>query len=252
MRGQRHHADSNEHQEKAGLLDDCADGIHVDAMWFGCVHRGHVAHSAHSLYKAHEFLSSGSVMARRAATQTAPIAPQPVPLFVILLTMAGLTTVAWGMLLAVGQDPSNKPGGWLLTAILCAALNHLAGSNDGRSASSIGSASLVDGACLNRDLCHQFLADRQPCFTVCDIRNARVACSVGVAVAFAGLFAFQIALMSPRAAYQLRNWQITRPMASISRVGCAATCGRLSISLCFLERPGHPHNYLHSLNQYRD
>ncbi len=79
---------------------------------------------AHSLYKANEFLSSGSVVNRRAAMQAALPANRVVPWTSLLLTMLALLLVARRLVALVGQNPLTKPGGWLLTGLLCASITY--------------------------------------------------------------------------------------------------------------------------------
>lgn len=79
---------------------------------------------AHSLYKAHAFLSSGSVMSQRAATKGAADASTKVSWLAgagIAVLMAGLLVVFF---LGFGIDVIAKPGGVLLAGVLCLALSN--------------------------------------------------------------------------------------------------------------------------------
>ncbi|MEZ6090120.1 MAG: proton-conducting transporter membrane subunit [Pirellulaceae bacterium] len=80
---------------------------------------------AHSLYKAHAFLSSGSVMTQRAATGTL-IDRKSFPVATSRLAAASVLgfIVLTGMLFLFGVDPSVKPGGILLGGVLWLALTH--------------------------------------------------------------------------------------------------------------------------------
>lgn len=82
---------------------------------------------AHSLYKAYAFLSSGSVMAHRAATTGAQKANYDVPS--MNLAGAALVIIAClGAAFAVfGINPITKPGGLMLGGVLCLALTHWVG-----------------------------------------------------------------------------------------------------------------------------
>ena len=79
---------------------------------------------AHSLYKAHAFLSSGSVMQQRAATNGASYSNSRVawlPLVAIGVVMAMLVELSF---LSFGINPLVKPGGLVLGGVLCLALTH--------------------------------------------------------------------------------------------------------------------------------
>lgn len=78
---------------------------------------------AHSLYKAHAFLTSGTVIADRDATRPVDQTTAPVHPFVtsiIALTIVGVAMTA--ALTLLGITPSTKPGGYLLGFTLCLAL----------------------------------------------------------------------------------------------------------------------------------
>lgn len=78
----------------------------------------------HSLYKAHAFLSSGSVVSEALATSGAK-SPTPSARmnFAYLLAAAGGTVLAYSsMVFAFGIDLTAKPGGLVLAFILCLAL----------------------------------------------------------------------------------------------------------------------------------
>jgi len=82
---------------------------------------------AHSLYKAHAFLSSGSVMTRRAATRGSRPASRGLTWYEFLI-IATLTITLCGLALTwFGLDPTKKPGGLLLAGVLCAALTQWIG-----------------------------------------------------------------------------------------------------------------------------
>ncbi len=83
---------------------------------------------AHSLYKAHAFLSSGSVIVDPVRTRrlpafdrsSLPVLPA-IGLSLMLVLIASLTMF--------GVDLQNKPGGWLLGSVLCLALTHWIGQS---------------------------------------------------------------------------------------------------------------------------
>ncbi|TWU55336.1 proton-conducting transporter transmembrane domain-containing protein [Rubripirellula reticaptiva] len=82
---------------------------------------------AHSLYKAHAFLSSGSVIAERGSTVGAPAVRHSVSGIklaiagIVIVTLLGLSFTLFGI------DPLTKPGGLLLGGVLCLALTHWVG-----------------------------------------------------------------------------------------------------------------------------
>lgn len=84
---------------------------------------------AHSLYKAHAFLSSGSVLSERAAMAVAEPLPtasayRSAAAAVVSIAAAIATTVLlFGTLAAgLGMSPESKPGGYLLGLVLCVGL----------------------------------------------------------------------------------------------------------------------------------
>jgi NAD(P)H-quinone oxidoreductase subunit 5 len=79
---------------------------------------------AHSLYKAHAFLSSGSMVEIAKSSWVPAPRSRPHPFQLIAaLGLALLLTVAIG--LALGIDPAHKPGVVVLAAVLMMALTHL-------------------------------------------------------------------------------------------------------------------------------
>ncbi len=163
---------------------------------------------AHSLYKAHEFLSSGSVMSRRAAMQTTPVVKQVVQWPVLVVTMFALMGGAWGMLYLVGEDPFTKPAGWLLTGLLCAALTTWLVQT-----MAVARPQLVARGWLTATL---LLALYSISFAIVDsivpyhaaAGQPPLVLSMVALVAFAALLTFQFSLMSPWAVQKLRTWQI--------------------------------------------
>lgn len=77
---------------------------------------------AHSLYKAHAFLSSGGVMSRRVPEFTAPTATVSLKWWNWGLAATCLIVVLLGSGAWLGMDWSSKPGGMMLGAIVFAAL----------------------------------------------------------------------------------------------------------------------------------
>ena len=79
---------------------------------------------AHSLYKAHAFLSSGSVMSQRAATLGAKTENKPVSWGSVAAAAIAITGFLVAAETAMGIHIADKPGGLLLGGILCVALTH--------------------------------------------------------------------------------------------------------------------------------
>ena len=82
---------------------------------------------AHSLYKAHAFLSSGSVMQQRAATNGAAKATAPPAWLPLVAVGFFLVLLVEFLFLSFGINPFVKPGGLLLSGVLCLALTHWIG-----------------------------------------------------------------------------------------------------------------------------
>ncbi len=84
---------------------------------------------AHSLYKAHAFLSSGSVLAERTAMATT--LPQPASTMVRIWSYTCSAVCSVVILLALatafGISPASKPGGYLLGFVLCLGLTRWLG-----------------------------------------------------------------------------------------------------------------------------
>ena len=79
---------------------------------------------AHSLYKAHAFLSSGSVMAHRAAVGSTRQPSGSPDWTKVLITCAVIAGMLGASFATVGVDVSEKPGGLLLGGVVCLALTY--------------------------------------------------------------------------------------------------------------------------------
>ncbi len=77
---------------------------------------------AHSLYKAHAFLSSGNVIAERPGLEPCNALNSEVGLLTFAMSAAGIMAFLWTVLTLFGIDPVQKPGGLLLGSILGMAL----------------------------------------------------------------------------------------------------------------------------------
>lgn len=79
---------------------------------------------AHSLYKAHAFLSSGSVVAITKSAWTPVGRPAAHPL-VVLGSLAVSISMGFGIAAAFGLNPTDNPGQTLLIAVFVMAMAHL-------------------------------------------------------------------------------------------------------------------------------
>lgn len=78
---------------------------------------------AHSFYKAHAFLSSGSVLNDAASMSTARHTPQPIRWIPFAAAIAIVGSVFYLQSQVTGLSFHSKPGGWLLGLILCAGIS---------------------------------------------------------------------------------------------------------------------------------
>lgn len=149
---------------------------------------------AHSLYKAHAFLSSGSVVAQ---AQSLAGGKSPAPTWraslACLLAAAGVSVLAFlGISTVLGLDAAAKPGGLVLPFILCLALTtwgwRLFALGERRTAW-VGGAGVV-GLCLAYSASylavHHLL---EPTVAVVALPSALPMLLIGIASAFCGLFA---------------------------------------------------------------
>ena len=86
---------------------------------------------AHSLYKAHAFLSSGTVMQERAAMATTPTTHRSARIGITcFLTAVGVVALLYvGLAAIAGMSFGSKPGGYLLGFILCLGLSRWLSQN---------------------------------------------------------------------------------------------------------------------------
>lgn len=187
------------------MLMQCGLGAYSAAML-------HIV--AHSLYKAYAFLTSGSVMAQRAAMQAALPNVRPLSWLGTLAVLLGVMATAWAMLWSVGQNPVAKPGGWLLVALLSSAITFwLAQTIATGKLSLIVRASLValvliGSYAIGFALMDEMVAGQSTASQTLSTSSWSAAQSLFVLTAFLGLFIFQLAIQSPTMANHLRAWQI--------------------------------------------
>lgn len=80
---------------------------------------------AHSIYKAHAFLSSGSVLTQAARHEgTSQVEAQPVSLLSFLMNAMLVSAILWVAMYLLSVDSASKPGALLLTTILSLGLAH--------------------------------------------------------------------------------------------------------------------------------
>ena len=117
-------ADADQREGLARLFDDRADGLHDPAMRPRRVRRALLHIVAHSLYKAHAFLSSGSVIDLARASWSPSPGGQPHPArmaMIVGLVLAAALVV--GTLF--GATITAQPGVFALGAVVMLGLAHL-------------------------------------------------------------------------------------------------------------------------------
>jgi NAD(P)H-quinone oxidoreductase subunit 5 len=166
---------------------------------------------AHSLYKAHAFLSSGSVMAQRESMLGAAKLDHEIPW--IKLAMSGtIITAFFGIALATfGVNPVTKPGGLLLGSIVAMALTFWVGqvmrAGDHRL--------LIRALAVSGVLCMAYVisyvvvdsivAESVP---VVALQTTTLAIAGIIFAAFAGLFALQNFATSSHSSHVLHRWYV--------------------------------------------
>jgi NAD(P)H-quinone oxidoreductase subunit 5 len=151
---------------------------------------------AHSLYKAHAFLSSGSVIDIARASWTPSPGGQPHPLR-MAIAIAGVLTVALGVGTVFGFTPSRSPGVFGLLAVVMLGLIHLVanGIDERPAAFVIGRTLLLAGIVACAYFALQWLTERWLRGTVPPTRPLRgpldLAILAGVVVSFTALTLFQ-------------------------------------------------------------
>ncbi len=166
---------------------------------------------AHSLYKAHAFLSSGSVMSERSATLAARVAGHP--LRWSQLATASLAIIAFfGIAMtACGVDVVAKPGGLLLGGILCLALTHWVGQVMRTGNQKLLIRSLATAAAMCFVYAIGFVAVDRLIAPSLPSPAAQTGTWLVLAVVpsgFAGLFLLHMQLSSERTSELLNQWYI--------------------------------------------
>lgn len=164
---------------------------------------------AHSLYKAGAFLGSGGVLLQQAGTRSALPADRPVRPVAWLLVLVFLCLVTWGLLRVLGNDPANKPAGWLQVGLLSLAMTWwmveamAVGYRKLSLRVGVAAVGLIAAYCVGFSLVDRLV----PAMNLPSPVTNRTAVIV-VMIAFASLFAFQMSLRSPALRQRMRNWQI--------------------------------------------
>lgn len=166
---------------------------------------------AHSLYKAHAFLGSGSVMSQRSASLAAKSESEPVH-WSKLATAATLIVAFFAIAMTVcGIDVVAKPGGLLLGGILCLALTHWVGQVMRVDSHQLLIRSLAIAAALCFAYAIGFVAvDKTIAASLPTNHTPHVAWLVVVVVTagFAGMFLLHIRLASDQTSALLNRWYI--------------------------------------------
>ncbi|MGB7327284.1 MAG: proton-conducting transporter membrane subunit [Rubripirellula sp.] len=166
---------------------------------------------AHSLYKAHAFLSSGSVIAERGSLVGA--APTKVSVPGGKLAIAGIAIVAMlGLSFTLfGIDPLTKPGGLLLGGVLCLALTHWVGQVMRSSDHGLLIRAMTTAGVLCVIYSVSFVAVDKIVAASLPVPSAPALVwlvAAIVAVGFAGLLALHTALTTGRGMAGLSKWHI--------------------------------------------
>ncbi|MCA9157087.1 MAG: hypothetical protein KDA72_02095 [Planctomycetales bacterium] len=166
---------------------------------------------AHSLYKAHAFLSSGSVIAERAAMLSLPSPSQSVALTRLAIVGTIIVALLGVTFTLVGIDPLTKPGGLLLGGVLCMALTHWVGQVMRSGGNSLLVRAMVIAGVLCLAYSASFVAvDKIIAESLPDSSAPQLLWLVAAIVltGFGGMFALQSALSSGNPSTTLAKWHV--------------------------------------------
>ncbi len=166
---------------------------------------------AHSLYKAHAFLSSGSVIAERIPTRGMQSGGRPVTTMHSAI-IGALTVLALSLsLTAFGIDPITKPGGLLLGGVLCLALTYWIGQvvRNGDHALVIRATALAGILCVAYAASY-FIVDKVVAASLPIASSPELVWLVAAIViaGFAGMFTLQRTLTNRQPSATLNRWYI--------------------------------------------
>lgn len=166
---------------------------------------------AHSLYKAHAFLSSGSVLSEP-AKNALPKSKANTASFIELAIVALVLTGVLGVSLTIfGIDPTRKPGGLMLGALLCLSLTHWVGQvmRNGNQAHLLRAILIASGSCLVYSASYfavdKLLWENLP--VAVSTNNYWLASAI-ILVGFASLFLLNTSIANNRDSAFLQRWQI--------------------------------------------
>ncbi len=166
---------------------------------------------AHSLYKAHAFLSSGGVIAERFATSVSPPANHSVTAVKLAIVGSILAALLGVSLTMFGIDPITKTGGLLLGGVLCLALTHWIGQvmRTGNQTLMIRALLIAGGLCVVYSASY-LAVDRIVVANLPVSSVPKLAWLVAAVVlaGFLGMFALNLVLASGRVPPALNKWQI--------------------------------------------
>jgi NAD(P)H-quinone oxidoreductase subunit 5 len=166
---------------------------------------------AHSLYKAHAFLSSGSVMSDRTAVAGCKSSTQPVSVIKLATVSAAIVGLLMLAFTILGVDAANKPGGLLLGGVLCLAMTQWVGQvmAVGDSRRVLGALAIAAGMCTayvaSFAVVDKIVAASLPPSTAPELGWLVVAV---VTTGFVGMFVLQIRLRSSNHSARLATWRI--------------------------------------------
>lgn len=172
---------------------------------------------AHSLYKAHAFLSSGSVLRDRTLMRSTDIAPvrgstSPATLLIATLLSSIASLTLFGAACGIsGLNPTTKPGGLLLGGILCLALTHWMSSVLRSGDASLFLRSLIVGGVLCLTYTASYLAVNSMVSWSLPANTLPIGwrgVTALIAIGFMGLFLLQLRLSMAHRSAWLDRWQI--------------------------------------------
>jgi NAD(P)H-quinone oxidoreductase subunit 5 len=166
---------------------------------------------AHSLYKAHAFLSSGSVVSERAANLGSAQAGRAVNWTKLLMAASVIVAFLTASMWILQVDVMTKPGGLLLGGILCLALTHWVGQvmRLGSNQLLIRSLATAGAMCLAYVsafvVVDKIVASSLPTFSTPELF---VSVAAIVACGFVGMFWLQSQLSAGRRSPALNRWYV--------------------------------------------
>ncbi len=166
---------------------------------------------AHSLYKAHAFLSSGGVITQHITARGTPSLSHQLSAIKLAIVGAVMVMFLGLAFMFVGINPTAKPGGLLLGGILCLALTHWVGQvmRCNKRALLIPSMTTAAGLCLVYSISFGAI-DKivAPSFPTTSVPEVFWFVAGLVVASFFGMFVLQAALTSARGIAFLSQWHV--------------------------------------------